>query len=588
MSFALEPDQKKLARNDQYLDAKGCNFTGQVDSNINAPNSEIYSSGLSGPYILEQWAIHTLKAIAKKQNIDESKTVTKEHVIALVAFALGEGGDIMNQDLYNPLNTGINASELIEGSHSVSGVQAFKSFDAGVEATARTMVGSNQNRLAKTLSNPDSSAKDFMKALTYYQKFSGNKLWAEASMPPRQDSYFNERLDLVKQVRKDYSNIASYVIGTRTLEQADGKREKSKLVYDGGSNLSAIDDTGGDTQDCSCTPKSGVKNSEILAGDNNQEKSFRYLTQKGATPVEAAGIVGNLMVESSPDINPLASNGSHKGIAQWATTDRWPALVEYADKQGKSPRSLLLQLSFAWQEDDMKKFLKTNSKTVDEAAENFERIFERSGGSAMEKRKEHANDTYKKYGTTLPSDQPTGGNKPECESAATGEAFILDDYAWPVDLDKSEVSAGYSLPCKTKSCHHDGSAAFDLAHKDTVSKDKDKASTGKSVFAITDGEIVKNSIYNGIGGCYALQFKGKDGFVYWYGHVRNPVSKSAGKKLRAGEKIAEIGERKCTGNGSYPHLHIDRGSPKGSFGGMIDHRDTGMNSVINKLYESLP
>ncbi|MEK9196398.1 MAG: hypothetical protein AAB914_03445, partial [Patescibacteria group bacterium] len=232
VSFALEPDQKKLARNDQYLDAKGCNFTGQVDSNINAPNSEIYSSGLSGPYILEQWAIHTLKAIAKKQNIDESKTVTKEHVIALVAFALGEGGDIMNQDLYNPLNTGINASELIEGSHSVSGVQAFKSFDAGVEATARTMVGSNQNRLAKTLSNPDSSAKDFMKALTYYQKFSGNKLWAEASMPPRQDSYFNERLDLVKQVRKDYSNIASYVIGTRTLEQADGKREKSKLVFD--------------------------------------------------------------------------------------------------------------------------------------------------------------------------------------------------------------------------------------------------------------------------------------------------------------------------------------------------------------------
>ena len=48
-----------------------------------------------------------------------------------------------------------------------------------------------------------------------------------------------------------------------------------------------------------------------------------------------------------------------------------------------------------------------------------------------------------------------------------------------------------------------------------------------------------------------------------------------------------IGERACTG-GSYPHLHIDRGSPQGSLGGNDCCRDNGFVDLINQLYNALP
>lgn len=194
-------------------------------------DGSIWSSGLSPPYILEQFAIETLKAIAKKKAVDQNSAVTQEHVIALVAFMYGEGGDIANPQLFNPLNSGLNAPELIVGAHAPNGVQSFKSFDAGVEATARTMAGSNQSRLAATLVQSNSSAQQFMYALTYYNKFPGNFFWAEASKPPKQDSYYRTRIQLVQQVRSDYSQLAGTVIGTTALEAIDNVTDSSKLQY---------------------------------------------------------------------------------------------------------------------------------------------------------------------------------------------------------------------------------------------------------------------------------------------------------------------------------------------------------------------
>ncbi len=111
---------------------------------------------------------------------------------------------------------------------------------------------------------------------------------------------------------------------------------------------------------------------------------------------------------------------------------------------------------------------------------------------------------------------------------------------------------------------------------------------GRATYAITDGTVENVSIYNGIPGCYSLHVKSSaDGYDYWYGHLRRPAAHS-GQKVKVGDKVAEVGERKCTGNGSYPHLHIDRGSPKGASGGYESSRDSGLVPIINKLYENLP
>lgn len=213
----------------------------------------IWNSGLQPPYILEQWAIETLKDVAQKMSVDSGSTVTQEHVIALVAFALGEGGDINNDDLFNPLNTGISDPALIAGMSASNGVQSFKSFDAGVEAAARTITGSNQTRLAGVLIRPDTSAQQFMYALTYYNKYPGNLFWAAASEPPNQDSYYRDRLQLVDQVRRDYADIAGLIIGTPAHEQILNLTDKSKLQYHpSGDQSSLSDNTTADISLASC------------------------------------------------------------------------------------------------------------------------------------------------------------------------------------------------------------------------------------------------------------------------------------------------------------------------------------------------
>lgn len=169
-------------------------------------------------------------------------------------------------------------------------------------------------------------------------------------------------------------------------------------------------------------------------------------------------------------------------------------------------------------------------------------------------------------------------------------AFTLGDYAFPVAIPKADVTSNNPFPCTASNCHHDGSPAFDLSKKS-----QDDSSAGVAVFAMESGEIVKyNPEYDPpaplggpIPGCPSYQLGGDSGWVYWYGHTQTDSLK-LGTKVMKGEQIAVIGERKCTGNGSYPHLHIDRGTPKGSLGGSVSSRDASLVEIMNALWEAMP
>ena len=235
-------------RNDVVQCGTGNTNFGAVVASAGA--ATIWNSGLQPPYILEQFAIETIKDIAKKTNTDPSTVVTKSHVIALLAFMYGEGGDINNDNLFNPLNTGLNAPDLLASSNNASGLQSFKSFDAGVEATARAMTLSNQSRLAGVLMQPDSTPQQFMYALTYYNKYPGNKLWAEASTDNPAE-YYQTRLNLVNQVTSRYSDIASTVLGTPAKEQIENIHDASKLqLAPAGSTSTNTTISAAAAQDC--------------------------------------------------------------------------------------------------------------------------------------------------------------------------------------------------------------------------------------------------------------------------------------------------------------------------------------------------
>jgi hypothetical protein len=88
------------------------------------------------------------------------------------------------------------------------------------------------------------------------------------------------------------------------------------------------------------------------APQDNAQIAFNYFVSQGLTPVQAAGIVGNLQGESGQGLNTNTINpgdgrdGSDSiGIAQWNST-RAQALRDYAASKGTPHTDLTTQLEF--------------------------------------------------------------------------------------------------------------------------------------------------------------------------------------------------------------------------------------------------
>lgn len=124
------------------------------------PGAAIYRSGESGPYTLEQWAIHVLKNIARKTGISEDQLVTEDKVVSLLAWARAEGGGVNgNNGSFNPLNTKLSHNDLSgvnQGNAATdSNSQGYPSFDFGVEAITRGLFGRFQKRIGSAFLQPN-------------------------------------------------------------------------------------------------------------------------------------------------------------------------------------------------------------------------------------------------------------------------------------------------------------------------------------------------------------------------------------------------------------------------------------------------
>jgi hypothetical protein len=202
----------------------------------------------------------------------------------------------------------------------------------------------------------------------------------------------------------------------------------------------------------------------------------------------------------------------------------------------------------------------------------------------------YANTVLAAYHTFLQGSSDSGSAS--C-AVGSGSGVVLDGHTFPLPLqhqsDYDTFGALSQVPCPTSSCHHDGTPAFDLGMKGYGPDGPEGAPT----LAISDGYI-KNINYNytspeGVAtGCNSIEFQSNDGYVYWYGHLAHDESIKDGQQFKVGQQMGKIGPRICTGNGSTPHLHIDRGSPKGHDGGEVCCRDPGMINLINGLFEVIP
>lgn len=184
-----------------------------------------------------------------------------------------------------------------------------------------------------------------------------------------------------------------------------------------------------------------------------------------------------------------------------------------------------------------------------------------------------------------PTDAAAGGECPDSSGGAAGAVVQIDgfNYSFPLALAKDDVvHAGDEWPCRGGgACHHDGTPAFDL-----FKKGRGEPTENTPVLAITDGEITRLSTRNNDDACKDWTLVGKDGWQYWYGHNTAP-SVQNGAQVTAGQEIGKVGKRHCADK-TDPHLHIDRGSPKGRGGGSVCCRDEGFVPLLNEIHARMP
>lgn len=116
--------------------------------------------------------------------------------------------------------------------------------------------------------------------------------------------------------------------------------------------------------------------------DTNKKKAMEFFQSKGLKAYQAAGIVGNLLGESS--LNPNAVNSTSKayGIAQWLGDRKKKLFSKYGNKP-----TFDQQLEFIWEElnnNEKNAFEKLlGTKSVEEATNSFMKHFERPSTREM-------------------------------------------------------------------------------------------------------------------------------------------------------------------------------------------------------------
>lgn len=212
-----------------------------------------------------------------------------------------------------------------------------------------------------------------------------------------------------------------------------------------------------------------------LKGNDNIEKAFRYFTDLGFKPEQAAAVVGNFQAESGVDpARNQIGGGPGRGIAQWSVGERWLGVLALAKEKNKSEFDLGLQLDYVWQELQgpesraYEKFLQET--TLADMTITFERLYERAGVPNHPKRIGFAQQILKLYGSsaaTSPSVANTPGSVYMIGDSITegialaGVASTLDTIGWKPTVIDASGSRSITNPGQTGSDRQPGLAALD-------------------------------------------------------------------------------------------------------------------------------
>lgn len=234
-------------------------------------------------------------------------------------------------------------------------------------------------------------------------------------------------------------------------------------------------DYGAGATSAGCTVDVGAN----FSGNENAEIAFNFFVSQGFTPIQAAGIIGNLMRESH--VNPKAnqSGGPGMGIAQWSENERWQTLLTWANKEKKDPLKLETQLQFIMYEfNNGYEQVMANVKkatTIEDATLQFMGPIPVSGGGAgggyenpgipaYDERVAFAKDAHEKYaaGAGSVATTPAGSSNNCIGTTSSGQPtqFTSDDFPIYSQYDPRWANKPYGTPGKTVASSGCGPAAM--------------------------------------------------------------------------------------------------------------------------------
>lgn len=227
-----------------------------------------------------------------------------------------------------------------------------------------------------------------------------------------------------------YSKYANYII-----EQ-----------FNSGVGSTTNPQTAASNGDCICSSKKIT--SSNLAGSDNREKAWIYLSGQGFTPPQVAGMIGNMVAESG--LNPRRVEGTitptgdsdNPGSGGYGIVQFTPGtkIIPFAKLRGKPPGDLGLQLDLlvsqlngspdvgSISEKPAGDALKSTT-TVEEATTVFLRRYERAGVERLDVRLDAANQAMVDFGggstpTPTTTNTSTTTNNPLCPDDITSTSTI--------------------------------------------------------------------------------------------------------------------------------------------------------------------
>ena len=321
-----------------------------------------------------------------------------------------------------------------------------------------------------------------------------------------------------------------------------------------------------------CGAGAGTSGATVQPGENVRA-AFLYFIQRGLTPNQSAGFVGNLIAESGvePDINeknPVVpgSRGGY-GIAQW-TAGRRTAIEAYAASTGGDLKSLQFQLDYLWDQELMKAY-KTRvldplmqTTTVKQASDIVLRKFETPkviidnipqqvrelenlraglGEKVLELYAAEANTVAAGTATAGSASSGAGG----CSATPGAAAGFV---GFPLQTTKPQIAAlngGCFKDSEQKMCRAGHPyAAYDIMIDQNT-----------PVLSLLNG-TVQGRYTDRCGGSMLSVYSQAEGVTLSYLHMGANLAVSDGATVTAGQVIGYVGSS-ADACGTGAHLHID-------------------------------